>query len=358
IINRSGTIQYVNPSFKTVLNDDVSLLQKSNFFEKIHHDDQVYLKKELFSFSKKTIKKALKVEFRLQHKEGHSIDVEATIKSLNEPSFSKNELLLITMRDISERKEIEKSIYQLAFYDSLTNLPNRRSLMNQLRNEVMNQNQSRSKLSVLFIDLDNFKQINDQWGHDTGDLVLIEAAKRILSVIRPTDIAARLGGDEFVVMLKDMEHEDDAIEIVQRILNQFQNPITVTGQNFSVTSSIGVAHYPKHGETPEDLIKNADIALYYVKESSKNDFFVFNQVMEHQSLERRILENALRQGIKDKQFFLEYQPKMNMSTNELIGMEALVRWNHPELGIISPGKFISLAEETGLIVPLGDWILR
>src|SRR5690606_14374819 len=219
IINRSGTIQYVNPSFKTVLNDDVSLLQKSNFFEKIHHDDQVYLKKELFSFSKKTIKKALKVEFRLQHKEGHSIDVEATIKSLNEPSFSKNELLLITMRDISERKEIEKSIYQLAFYDSLTNLPNRRSLMNQLRNEVMNQNQSRSKLSVLFIDLDNFKQINDQWGHDTGDLVLIEAVKRILSVIRPTDIAARLGGDEFVVMLKDMEHEDDAIEIVQRILN-------------------------------------------------------------------------------------------------------------------------------------------
>ena len=155
--------------------------------------------------------------------------------------------ILVVMRNISERKEGEKAIYQLAFHDSLTNLPNRRSFINQLRSEIMDRKFTRSKLSVFFIDLDHFKSINDQWGHDAGDLVLKEAAKRIQSVIRPTDIVARFGGDEFVVMLKDVQDEEDAITIAQRILTQFQNPINKSGQEYTTTCSIGVAHYPNHG---------------------------------------------------------------------------------------------------------------
>lgn len=357
ITDKTGVIHYANPSLKTV--SDTSI-QHSNFFEHIHPEERDIIKSEVISISGRTIKKSLKSEFRLQHAEGYYLDIEADISSIKETlnTYSESELVLVVMREISERKEAEKAIYQLAFNDHLTNLPNRRSFMNELRSEVIDRRYSDSKLTVLFIDLDNFKQVNDQWGHDAGDIVLKEAADRIKKVIRPTDVVARFGGDEFIVMIKDVKDVDDVIKIVDSMLEEFQYPINISNQETSITCSISVAHFPEHGKAPDDLVQNADTALYYVKDRGKSDYKIFNQDLEHQSLERRLLENALRQGINNEQFYLEYQPKVNLITNKLMGMEALVRWKHPELGIISPGKFIPLAEESGLIVLLGEWILR
>ncbi|MEC1695151.1 putative bifunctional diguanylate cyclase/phosphodiesterase [Schinkia azotoformans] len=296
-------------------------------------------------------------EVRNRKKDGSIYWVQATIVPFMDEKGKPYKYISIR-KEITKQKQLEEEIFHLAYHDSLTNLPNRRMFMNQLRSEIIERNNLKSKLSILFIDLDNFKFINDKWGHDTGDIVIKEAAHRIKEAIRPTDMIARLGGDEFIVMLKDVQDEADIIINVKQILKMFQKPISTYGQEYSLTCSIGIATYPENGDSAEQLIVNADNALYHVKGSGKNDFTFYNNKMKIQSLESSLLENALRSAIKNEQFYLEYQPKQNIATKELFGMEALVRWNHPELGIIPPGKFISLAEETGLIIPMGEWILR
>lgn len=356
LIDEEGILNYVSPSFEKILHYDLESLEKSNLFQLIHPSDLGNFKRELNLFLHN--KKPLDCEFRLRNKEGEYIDVEAIISITdNSQCSSRKDLILVVMRDISTKKAIEKKIYHLAYHDSLTGFPNRRSFMNQLRNELHPHNKSKYSMSILFIDLDNFKNINDQLGHDIGDNIIKKAADNIRNVIRPTDLAARMGGDEFIVMLKNIKSQEETNEIIGQILSNFRSSIRVDGEDYVVTCSIGVANFPEHGESAESLIKNAANALARVKSSTKNDFLVFNKTIEHQSIERRLLESAFRIALREKQFYLEYQPKMNIKNDQIIGMEALVRWNHPDLGTIPPGKFISLAEETGLIIPLGEWIL-
>ncbi|MEK4496798.1 EAL domain-containing protein [Ureibacillus sp. FSL W8-0352] len=359
LVDADGAFHYVSLTFQILLHYDLKSLEKQNVFNLIHLEDSELLKKEiqkLLNMSKE--KSSRKLEFRLLHGDGGYIDVEATIKIIHNDENPLNNLVLIVMSDISVRKEVEQNLYHLAYHDSLTNFPNRPTFMNELRSYVMDVRLTNKKFSILFIDLDNFKLINEQLGHDNGDLVIVKAAENIRESIREIDLVARMGGDEFIVLLRDIKDEQDTINIVNNIIEKFQKPIVVNGKDNVLTCSIGVASYPEHGTTPEELIKNADSALTQVKQKSKNNYAVYNKKLENISLERRIIENAMRKGLNEHQFFLEYQPKFNIHNDEIVGMEALVRWNHPDLGTIPPGKFISLAEETGLIIPLGEWILN
>lgn len=356
-----GSFRYVSPSISALLGIEPFEMEKRVLYEFVHDEDQEFVMKDLTAYLHKK-EGALQIEFRLRNHEGEFINVEAVVNVVRNSTLcfkEDDELFVVVIRDIRVRKIIEQKIYHMAYHDPLTNMPNRRLFRNRLQEE-MNRRRggNEPKLALLFIDLDNFKTINDQWGHDTGDFVLKEAARMIREALRPSDYAARLGGDEFIAMLTDVQEEADLHASIERLLQKFQSPITISGEQYQLTCSVGVAVYPEHGGTAEELISNADEAMYHVKGSGKNSYVLFNKTIESQSIERRLLENALRTGIREKQFYLEYQPKFNLSTNHLFGMEALVRWNHPDLGRIPTMTFIPLAEQTGLIVPLGEWILR
>ncbi|WP_342463034.1 EAL domain-containing protein [Ureibacillus sp. FSL K6-8385] len=361
LIDEGGKFYYISPTFNILLHYDLKELERQNLFDLIHMEDVDLLKMEI-QFLLHQQKNAgtgyfRKLEFRVLHGDGRYIDMEADMKIVHDDENPSKDFILIAMSDISALKEAEQNLYHLSYHDSLTNFPNRSHFMKEFRSYVMDIQLTKEKFSILSIDLDNFKLVNEQFGHDTGDLVIVKAAENIREVIRNQDFVARMGGDEFIVLLKDID-EEQTKQVANRLIQAFQKPMNLNGREYSQTCSIGIALYPGHGKTPEELIKNADSALSQVKQKGKNHYAIYNKELESVSLERRIIENAMRKGLKNQQFFLEYQPKLNIQNNRIVGVEALVRWNHPDLGAISPGKFISLAEETGLIVPLGEWILR
>lgn len=275
---------------------------------------------------------------------------------LNQMSID-NQLVCV-VRDITEIKTSEEELQHLAHHDPLTGLPNR-----LLLNEYLNQSIKRAKrhqhmVAVLFFDLDNFKIINDSFGHDVGDLLLKETAERLVKSVRSEDSVSRISGDEFIILMEGLSNPDDLISSTNKLLHQFQKEFLLENHTVSVTASIGISLYPQDAQSSAKLLRNADAAMYRAKNDGRNNYQFYKKEMTHSALEHIFLETSLHHAIEGHEFHLHYQPQLRLKDKTIIGVEVLLRWEHPTEGNISPDKFIPLAEESNLIITIGEWVLR
>ncbi|MBK7280991.1 MAG: diguanylate cyclase [Burkholderiales bacterium] len=262
------------------------------------------------------------------------------------------------INDISERVRYQQPWSTRPTMTSLTGLANRNLLTDRIEQGIALAKRHKSILGVMLLDLDHFKLINDASGHLAGDALLKEVANRLRDCVRETDTVARLGGDEFVIILTDLPQPDDIDQIAQKLLTALARPIEVAGRDVFVTASIGASFYPRDGDHGEILLRYADMAMYRVKEHGRNSVRQFVPEMGSAAISRLDMEAAMRRGLERGEFLLHYQPKIDLSSHRIIGAEALIRWQHPQIGLVHPIEFIHLAEETGLIIPLGEWVVK
>jgi diguanylate cyclase (GGDEF)-like protein/PAS domain S-box-containing protein len=300
-------------------------------------------------------------DITVNRSDGSNIDLEMRLEMIDNHQTNEQNFLIV-LSNITERKQLENELHQLAFYDKLTGLPNRRMFMDNLQNLIKHSQRQNKTFAVFFMDLDDFKYINDSLGHEAGDELLKEAGLRLKEIFRNTDMVARLGGDEFTVTIENIKDSDDIdlSYLAKKLLSQLSSkPLTVQDRNLTVNTSIGIAKYPDNGLDSETLIKNADTAMYYAKRSGKNRFALFSEEMNLHLRQHVEMESDLKEAIVcEDQISMHYQPIVDLKTKGLVGVEALARWKHPEKGWISPIDFISVAEQSDLIIDLSDMLIN
>ena len=350
----SGQFRDVNPRYAEIAGRSAQEMRASRWLEICHPDDVGPEQEKMTQLAAQQIS-GFKMETRLVRPDGRIVWVEASINAVETESQPHH---LCMIEDITEKKETEALIWQQANFDTLTQLPNRRMFLDRLQHDILKSRRDGTRIAILFIDLDHFKEVNDTLGHHQGDVLLVEAARRIGACVRQSDTVSRLGGDEFTVILPELAEVDRVEGIAQHIIDSLRMPFQLGQEQAFISASIGITIYPDDAGNMDDLLKHADQAMYAAKGAGRNRFSYFTPALQVAALNRMRLTNDLRGALKGNQLKLYFQPIVHMPTGKIHKAEALIRWEHPQRGMVSPLEFIPLAEASGLIVDIGEWVFR
>ncbi len=355
VTDADGLIQWVNPAFTKITGYSQSEAtgQNPRILKSERHKDTFY--RDMWNDLEN--KGQWQGEIWNRRKNGETYPEWLTISAIKDETGKTVQYVSI-FNDITERIQREERIKYQAYHDALTGLPNRALFHDRLSMALTHAHRNGEMVAVMMLDLDQFKRINDTLGHPVGDRLLQEVGKRLITYLREGDTVSRLGGDEFALILEDIQSIENVIKVAQKILRKMETPVHINAHDLHISTSIGISLYPSDGQDVDTLLKHGDTAMYQAKQEGRNRYRFYTPEMNDKALQRLAMENELRKALEREEFLVYYQPKLDLSSGKVIGAEALVRWQHPQLGFLSPVEFIPLAEETGLIKPIGDFVLR